>query len=160
MISSLSKSYTLILIAIPIAIILSIIFMLVIRFTAGCFVYILIFFAIGALVAIGLYLVLAPVSSTGASNGYVTLLSNRPVCIIIAVLCFILAAAILVMVCCFKKRISLAASIIKVAARFVDENLGVLCLPIILFAVMILFLTLWILEALGYYSLGTPISEP
>jgi hypothetical protein len=45
---------------------------------------------------------------------------------------------------------------VKVSANFVSSNCGVIILPLLLFVVMILFIALWILEALGYYSLGTP----
>ena len=61
--------------------------------------------------------------------------------------------------CCFRKRIKLASIVVKVSAKFVNENCGILFLPLILFVIMVIFLVLWILEALGYYSLGTPVHE-
>jgi hypothetical protein len=39
----------------------------------------------------------------------------------------------------------------------VKENWIISFLPFILFLVMIVFLTVWILEGLGYYSMGNPI---
>ena len=158
MVSSLAEGWTLILIALPIAIILSIIFMLIIRFTAGFFVYLLIFFSVGALVAFGIYLI--AVTDPTMGSGYASILQNKVAKTIIGAICIALGVAIIVLFCCFRQRISLASSIIKVSARFVDGNLGVLVLPLILFIVMILFLAVWVLEALGYYSLGTPVTAP
>lgn len=67
-----------------------------------------------------------------------------------------MAALIILMACCFRKRLSLASSIVKVTANFVSSNCGIILLPLLLFVIMVLFIALWILEALGYYSLGTP----
>lgn len=142
-ISSLQNGYKMILIAIPIAIVLSILFLLIIRFTAGIFIYLLIFFSIAALGAFGGYLLAA--NPATASSTTITILANRPACIAIGVVCIVLSVLLLVMFICFRKRVSLASSIIKVSAKFVDSELGILLLPLILFVVMLFFVLLWIL---------------
>jgi hypothetical protein len=55
------QNYLLIVIALPIAIILALIVMLFVRFTAGCFIYILILASISALVGFGAYILTQPV---------------------------------------------------------------------------------------------------
>ena len=148
--TSLMQNYALVLYGIPIAIILALIFMLFIRCCAGCFIYILFFMAMGALIGFGVYLLITPTNSiAGTSAGHVG-------SIIVAVLCFLFAFLILLLLCCFRKRIALATSIIKVAANFVSSHCLVVLLPIILFVVSCFFLVLWVLQALGFYSLGVP----
>ena len=60
-VASLMQNYLLIVIALPIAIILALIVMLFVRFTAGCFIYILILASISALVGFGAYILTQPV---------------------------------------------------------------------------------------------------
>ena len=152
--TSLMQNFSLILFSIPIAIILALIFMLLIRCCAGVFIYILIFLTIIALVAFGVYLLISPTNPvTGAASGTTG-------SIIAAVVCFLLAFLILLLLCCFKKRIRLATSIIKVAANFVASHCMIILLPLGLFLITILFVAVWILQAFGFYSLGTPYTAP
>lgn len=88
--------------------------MLIIRCTANIFIYLLIFISISALVAVGIYLLAVPSTAAATSSAPTT---NT---IIAAVCCFAFALLILVAVCCVRKRLSLASSIIKVAAKFVS----------------------------------------
>jgi hypothetical protein len=112
--ASLLKNYSLIIIAIPIAIVIAVIFMLLIRLVAGIFIYLLIFACIAALVAVGTYLIISPTTSSGSAQGGLSTTN-----IIIAVVCYLLAFLIILILCCFRSRISLASSIVKVAAKFV-----------------------------------------
>ena len=57
-IASLGKTWQIILASIPIAIVLSLVFMLIMRFTAGIFVYLLFAVTIILLMALGIYLLL------------------------------------------------------------------------------------------------------
>ena len=152
--TSLIQNWPLLLFSIPIAIILALIFMLLIRCCAGCFIYILIFLAIGALVGFGVYLLITPANPVAGTA------AGKTGSIIVAVLCFLFAFLILLLVCCFRKRIALATSIIKVAANFVSKHCLIVLLPIVLFVVTLFFLVLWVLQALGFYSLGTPYHTP
>lgn len=63
-ITTLMQNYTLILLAFPIAILLSLIVLVLVRCLAGCFVYILVLLTVGALAGLGIYL-LTQTSSTG-----------------------------------------------------------------------------------------------
>lgn len=153
-ISSLMDNYVIIILAFPIAILLSLIIMVFIRLTASCFIYLLIVATIGVLLAFGVYLILMPSLAQGQTSE--PLISNDTTRILIAIGVFILAILIIVMVCCVRKRLALASSIVKVSANFVSSNCGIVFLPLLLFVVMVLFIALWILEALGYYSLGNP----
>lgn len=152
--ASLMSNWSLVLISVPIAILLAFIFMLLIRCCATAFIYILIFLAIAALVGTGIYLLLSPTNPvTGNPSGTAGT-------IIAAVICFVLAFIIVLIICCFKRRISLATSIVKVAANFVSKHCLIVLLPVVLFLVMVLFLAVWILQALGFYSLGPPYTAP
>lgn len=130
--------------------------MVIVRCTASCFVYILIFICIGTLVVFGIYLWTQPIGSEVGSSA---LFQNNTARTIVSVICFGLAAAILIFFCCFKSRINLASKVIEVSAVFVAKNCYIVLIPLILFIVTLLFLALWILEALGYYSLGTPTHD-
>lgn len=151
--TSLLKNTSLIIISIPIAIVVAILFMLLIRFTAGFFIYVLVAVAVLSLLGLGLYLLVAPTSTATGSN------TGAAGTIIGAVICFILAILIVVLVCCYRHRISLATSIVKVTANFVSSNCLLVLLPIVIFVITIAFLVLWVFQALGFYSLGTPVNR-
>ncbi len=91
---------------------LAVIFMLIMRFTAGFFVYILLLASIISLIALGIYLLAAPADSYIAQSRYLS--------IIIGVVSIIIGIAIALMFICFRKRIELASSIVKVSTRFVN----------------------------------------
>ena len=126
--------------------------MLLLRCFAGCFIYLLIGVTLTGLIALGIFLL-----TSETAKHYTT--ENKTGRILIAAVCFIIALIILIMVCCFRKRISLASSIVKVASKFVAEKCLIVLLPLLLFFVMICFIVLWVLEALGYYSLGEPVHK-
>lgn len=104
--SSLIKSYGLILLSLPMAIVVALAFMLLIRFAAKIFIYMLIAFAIIALVGIGVYLFSTPGQNSGRTA--------------VGVLCFLFAGIIILAVICIRRKLSLAAIIVKVAAKFVS----------------------------------------
>ena len=150
--SSIMENYVLIILSLPIAIVLALIIMLFVRLTASCFIYLLIIATVGVLIAFGVYLILG----TKVAPDSQPIFASDTTRILVAVGVFVLALLIIIMVCCFRKRLSLASSIVKVSANFVSSNCFIVILPILLFLVMILFIALWILEGLGYYSLGNP----
>lgn len=78
---------------------------------------------------------------------------------IIGVACLVFGAIILIMALCFRDRIQLASSIVKVSTRFVNENCPVMLLQIAIFIVMCIFVVVWFFEALGFYSMGEPSYE-
>lgn len=136
------EGWKLILLAIPISIVLALIIMIIVRFTAGCFVYILIFLCIGTLVVFGIYIYTQPV---GGTIGSTALFQNQTGRTVVSILCFAFAAAILVFFCCFKSRINLASKIVEVSAVFVAKNCYIVLIPLIMFLVTLAFLCLWIL---------------
>jgi hypothetical protein len=142
--ASLMENYMLIVLALPIAIILALIVMIIVRFTAGCFIYLLIFITLAALIGFGAYILTQPLTA-GGSQGAISLLEDPTAKTILAVICFVIAALMILFFCCFRKRIELASSIVKVSAVFVAGNCGIVLVPVILFVVMVAFLTLWIL---------------
>lgn len=131
--------------------------MLLMRLTAGFFVYLLLALSILSLLAFGLYLLVSPQSQYVALAS--TISQNQYLSKIVAVVCIILGLLIAVMAVCFRKRIKLASSIVKVSTRFVNENCPVMFLQMILFVVMVIFVALWIIEALGFYSMGQPTDQ-
>ena len=151
----LAIGWKLVLIAIPIAIVLSILIMVVIRCCAACFIYILIILFVGVLVAFGIYVWTQPV---GGYIGSTALFQSAVVRAIVSILCFILAFAIILFVCCYRSKISLAAKITEVSAIFVAKHCMIVLVPLIMFAITLAVVILWIAEALGFYSLGTPVS--
>ena len=127
--------------------------MILVRFTACCFVYILILLAVGGLVGLGAFLI---TQNTGASSA---LINNEKLRMVVGILLIVLGALVLVLMCCLRNRISLASKIVEVAAVFVAKNCIVVFLPLLLFFITLLFIALWVVEALGYYSLGKPTAN-
>ena len=150
---ALAIGWKLILISIPIAILLSLVVMCFIRLFASCFLYILIFALVGVLVVFGIYVWTQPV---GGYIGSTSLFNNNFARAAVSILSFLLAFAIVLFVCCYRSRISLAAKITEVAAVFVGQKCLVILVPLIMFGVTLALLVLWVAEALGFYSLGTP----
>lgn len=85
-----------------------------------------------------------------------TLLHNHYVSNIVGVVCIVFAAVIACAGFCFRDRIRLASSIVKVSSRFVNENCPVMLLQVGIFVVMCIFIVLCFFEALGFYSMGEP----
>ena len=125
--------------------------MLLIRCCAGIFIWTMMFLAIAGLVGLGVYLIISPSTATSSAGSVGSIIG--------AVVCFLFAFLLLLLLCCFRRRIALATSIVKVAANFVSNNCGVVLLPIFLFVVTLLFIALWVFQALGFYSLGTPYTS-
>jgi hypothetical protein len=74
----------------------------------------------------------------------------------VGVACLVFGVIIAIMAFCFRDRIQLASSIVKVSTRFVNENCPVMLLQIGIFLVMCIFVVLWFFEAIGFYSMGEP----
>lgn len=143
--SAIINNYSLILLSFPVSILIAVAFMLLIKCTAKLFIYMLITFSVGALVGMGVYVLLSAgvVSTT----------------IVLASFCFAIALVIVVVVFCIRRRLSLASIIIKVAANFISNNFLIILLPVGLFVLTVFYLALWVLQSLGFYSLGTPTTS-
>jgi len=77
----------------------------------------------------------------------------------VGILAIVLGALVLILMCCLRKRLALASKIVEVSAVFVAKNCIIVFLPLLLFIVTLVFIALWVLEALGYYSLGKATSN-
>ena len=108
-----AKVWPILLASIPIAIFLSVVFMLFIRFTAGCFVYLLLGLSILACIGLGIYLIAAPTDSIAG------VAMNRVFAITFGALLILFGVLITLGVCCYRKRIRLASIIVQTSARFV-----------------------------------------
>jgi hypothetical protein len=144
-ISSIINNYSLILLSFPVSILIAVAFMLLIKFTAKLFIYMVIVFSIGALLGMGVYML---VSSEISS-----------ITIFFSTFCFSIAFFIVLVVYCIRRRLALASIIIKVAAKFISENCLIVLLPVGLFVLTVFYLVLWVLQSLGFYSLGTPTTS-
>ena len=108
-IEALAVGWKLILISIPIAILFSIVVLVLIRLTASCFIHILIFLLIGLLVAFGIYVWFQPI---GANAVTTSLFNSNFARIVTSIICFVLALAIFIFMCCYHSVIRLAAKIV------------------------------------------------
>ena len=124
------------------------------RLTASFFIYLLFAISILSLIVLGMYLILSPANQyTSLLNSvfHSNLFSN-----IVGVVCIVLGVIIGITVFCFRDRLQLASSIVKVSTRFVNENCPVMLLQIGIFVTMSIFVVVWFFEALGFYSMGEP----
>jgi hypothetical protein len=87
--------------------------MLIMRFTAGIFVYLLLVLTIAACLALGIYLIVIP------NTTYAGIEINRVFVIIVGGLLILFGVLIAIGFICYGKRIKLAAVIVQTAARFV-----------------------------------------
>jgi hypothetical protein len=92
--------------------------MLLMRLTAGVFIYLLLGITIVTLIVFGLYILVAPNSQNSAlanSIGQYQIAAK-----IAGVVAIILGVVIAIMAFCFRSRLKLASSIVKVSSRFVQ----------------------------------------
>ena len=99
----------------------------------------LIFILIGVIVAFGIYAFTQPVG--GGGYGTTFLFGNATIRAIVIVLTFLLAFAIIIFVCCYRQRISLASKIVEVSAVFVAKNCYLVLVPLVMFAITIILVT-------------------
>jgi solute carrier family 44 (choline transporter-like protein), member 2/4/5 len=70
-----------------------------------------------------------------------------------------LAGLYAIFMCCCWSNISLGASIMETASEFVTQNLRVIFLPLISYAMVLVFFLYWIYTAVYLYSIGEPVYE-
>ncbi len=131
-------------IAIPAAIIITILIMILIRFTA-CFS---IYFIVGVIVAGLFYATYYCADVSFKMNQDLKILSKIPWHIaykVVAGICLLLGAVITITVLCFRKRINIAISMIKAAARFVNQHWYLFTISIIKFLLTLAFIILCVI---------------
>ncbi len=134
----------------PLAIIFSLIFILIVRFTGSIFVYILIVTSVVGLIGFGVFLLAIDTDSLPETiRGH-----SKVFQIIVGVICILLGVAITIMFICYRRKIQLAATIVECSARFVGSHATLLLVALVLFVILIVWLIIWFLEAAALYSLG------
>lgn len=72
---------------------------------------------------------------------------------------FVVALFILLVVCCYRKKIMLGSNIMKAAAAFVLTQTFLFLLPLLLFVTTLIFTAYCIALAAAFYSLGHPVDN-
>jgi hypothetical protein len=88
--------------------------MLILRFTGGIFVYLLLAITILGCLALGIYLICVP------NDSYAGIPVNRVFVIVVGALLILFALIITIGFICYGKRIKLASIIVQIAAKFVE----------------------------------------
>lgn len=139
---------------VPIAALISIVALILIRVIAGYVVYFFYAFVILALIAFGIYLVLP---NNNKSDTTFILKQNQAVAISISVLSFVLAIAMLFLFISFREKIKQTVDYIDKSNEFLRNNYSIIILPIILTGCSILFLFFWQFLTLSFYSVARPV---
>ena len=88
------------------------------RLAAGVFVYLLTVLCVVSLIALGVYLLVVPTNQYSTfANG---IAKNQYVSMIMGIVSVVFGVGIGILACCFRRKIALASSIVKVATRFVN----------------------------------------
>ena len=74
-----------------------------------------------------------------------------------AIAAWVVAFVYLVCMCCCYKNIALGASIMEAASEFVSQNLRIVVLPVIAYALSMIFMVYWVVTAIYLFSVGTPV---
>lgn len=156
--ASLSKAWVIVVISLPVCILLSMIFFFTMRLTASIFIYLLFATSIFSLIGLGLYFIISPANQYASTIN--SIFHNNVISRVLGIVCLVLGVLIAIIVYCFRDRLKLASSIVKVSTRFVNENCHIMLLQIGIFVTMCIFVVLWSFEAMGYYSMGEPKFEP
>ena len=67
----------------------------------------------------------------------------------------VLGLLCLILTCCFRNTIDLAIAIVKVSARFIEEDISILFVPLFMFIVCLGYFLFWFAAAVYLYSCGT-----
>ena len=151
MFGSILKDWTLLLLVIPIAALVSLVSVILIRVIAGYVIYLFYAFIILAFIGFGIYLVL-PVDNRNGKT--FVLKQNQPLAIGISAVCFILSIAMLFLFISYRDTIRQTVSYIDKTNAFFKNNYTIILLPLILTVCLIAFLLFWLFLTLSFYSLA------
>lgn len=73
-------------------------------------------------------------------------------------LLFITAMVLILVACCYYRKISLAGRIVSTATNFMTSQCTLAFLPVVMFILLTIFILYWLALAVGFYSLGKPIT--
>jgi hypothetical protein len=153
---SVIQDWSLYLLMLPITLVMVALTLLLIRLVAGYVIYVFYGLTILAFLGFGTFMVLP---SAPAANTFV-LKQNRIVAILIAVASFLVALLIFCIFCAFRERIKMSVNYINQANQFFRLNWQILFMPLILAAVLALFLEFWVFLNFAFYSLNRPSNQP
>lgn len=74
----------------------------------------------------------------------------------LSIFCFFLTLVILLIVCCYRRKIMLGINIMRATSAFVNSLPFIILLPVVLFLFTAIFTAFCLLLLLSYYSLGEP----
>ncbi len=148
---SILKDWSLALLVIPIAALISLISVILIRVIAGYVIYLFYAFIILAFLGFGIYLVL-PVDKRDDKT--FILKQNQAVAISISVICFILSIAMLFLFISFRDKIRQTVELIDKANAFFKNHYTIIVLPLLLTLCLVIFILFWFFLALSFFSLA------
>lgn len=146
--SDVKTCWYVILITVGVALIISYIYMIVVRYCAGVFVWLTIFAYLALLILLAYWC-----WSKGEENISKGENGNKNM-LYIGYVVAAFAAINVIIVCCLCSKINLAIAILKTASMFIREVKSVLFVPVIIFLVSIGFYAFWIIGFLYLYSIG------
>lgn len=128
---------------------LSVIIMFIVKIPSKKVIYGLLVLSVIACPAFGIFMLVHPPTSKFVSNFYNIIGYG------ISILIINFGVIIFIGLCTYRKRIKFICTIVQISARFISENVSVIVLPLVLFFITVLYIVLSIVEALGFYTLGT-----
>lgn len=147
------NSWMIIVSSLAIAVVISCLFMVSMRMCSTFVVWLFILFSVGSLVALGVFCI-TPMSSV--RKAYSSWEKYRVFSIVVGGLSFFIAFLTVLMACCYRRKITLGANIMKASSAFVSSEPWLYLLPVILFILTLIFTTFCIAVSLSVYSLSRP----
>lgn len=132
-------------------------FIALVRLTSGFFVYLFIILGIVGFTGFGVYMLV----NAGDPYSKFSPKRNMTLSIILGVAAVMVAVLIFFLFCCFRRRVHMAFSIIKVSINFIKTNYWILLSSFVLLGCLLVFLGLWLFLLMCYMSLtATNPSSP
>ncbi|XP_042305039.1 choline transporter-like protein 4 [Sceloporus undulatus] len=161
-----TRSWYWILIGLLIAMVLSLLFLLLLRFTAGVLVWILIL-GVLAVIAYGIYhcyMEYSELNKQGAtiqSIGFTTNLSAygsvKETWLVVLIILCVVEAILLLTLLFLRKRIFIAIALIREASRAIGYMMSTLAYPLVTFILLVICVAYWGMTALYLATSGAPL---
>ena len=131
-----------------IAVVISVLYLLLLRYFIGAIVWIVIILIIAVLVLFGVYFQLKVSDVDSSSQDYYLYWG-------LAIIAYGTALAFIIVVFCLRKRIELAVAVMKSATIFIEDLWSILLVPIVMFAICVGIFAFWVLALVYLYTSGT-----
>lgn len=148
--SDIMRCWSLVLGVLGIAVVISILYMVFLRYCVGCALWISFAAIIGIFVLFGLFLEWTAQTKYSGSENEKTWTTLR----VVSITCYCLAGLAVLLIICMRKRIELAVAIMKSASLFIGDVWQVLLVPIVMFLISVLTFVFWVLALTYLYSSG------